>query len=126
MAAKKLFVIASIMACLVAAPPRARCRTSADAPGIPGEALFKLELLSPINTATNKKGDSFDCRVLEPKEFAGAIVSGQVARLKRSGKIEGQSELALTFGLITFPDGAKAQFGAQVVEVYDVAEAGHQ
>ena len=124
---RKMFGIAFTIGCLIASSqPSARGHEIAVPPTIPGGTLFKLDLLSPINTATNQKGDSFDCRVLEPQVFAGAIVSGQIIRLKRSGKVGGQSEMALAFGLITFPDGSKDDFGAQVVEVYDVAGAGSQ
>jgi hypothetical protein len=90
---------------------------------VPGETLFRLDLLSPISTATNQKGDKFDCRVLEPREFAGSIVSGEITKLKHSGKVDGKSEMVLAFGKITLTDGSEQRFGAQVVEVYDLVDA---
>jgi len=93
---------------------------------VPGGALFKLELLSPISTATNQSGDKFDCKVLEPAEFAGAIVSGKIHKVKRARKANGTSEMSLMFGKITLSDGAALNFGAQVKEVYDVSGAADQ
>jgi hypothetical protein len=93
---------------------------------VPEDTLFRLELLSPISTATNQKGDQFSCRVLEPSEFYNAIVSGHIAKIKRSGKVKGKSEIALAFDSITLPDGRKGRFGAQIVEVYDVVGAGNE
>lgn len=43
-----------------------------------------LQLLSPVSTATSRKGDKFTCKILTPAEFAGAIVEGQVRSVKRS------------------------------------------
>ncbi|MEO0248000.1 MAG: hypothetical protein ABIN58_00370 [candidate division WOR-3 bacterium] len=91
---------------------------------IPGDTQFRLELLSPISTASNKKGDQFTCRVLEPSEYANAIVIGHIAKIKRSGNVKGKSEIALAFDSITLPDGHSGRFYAQITEVYDVVGAG--
>lgn len=83
---------------------------------------FKLELLSPLSTATNKKEDTFSCRVLEPNNYAGATVSGRIKSLKSSGKVKGDSKMELEFQQIDLPDGRSAGFNAQVKEVYDVVD----
>ena len=122
----RLLSFVLVVACMVMlVPRRLQCKVIGG-PDVPGETLFRLELLSPISTATNQKGDRFDCRVLDPTEFAGSIVSGQITKLKRSGKAEGKSEMVLAFGMITLPEGTAQRFGAQVVEVYDVTGAGDQ
>jgi len=84
---------------------------------IPSEGLFKLELLSRISTDTNKKGDKFSCRVIEPAEFSNAIVSGEIVKIKASRKVGGSSEISLSFGKIALPDGRITKFGAQAVEI---------
>ena len=89
------------------------------------DLTFLLELLSPVSTATNQKGDSFSCKVLKPDEFAGAIVSGHIRKLKRSGKANKKSEIDLGFDSITLPNGRSGGFNAQVQEVSEVAGAGN-
>lgn len=84
---------------------------------------FKLELLSPLSTATNKKEDTFSCRVLEPIAYAGATVSGRIRSLKGSGKVKGDSKMELEFQRIDLMDGRSGGFNAQVKEVYDVVDA---
>lgn len=91
---------------------------------IPKSMTFMLELLSPIGTANNKKGDNFSCKVLKPDEYAGAIVSGYIKKLKRSGKASGKSEIDLAFDTILFKDRVGG-FNAQVTEIYEVVAAGN-
>jgi hypothetical protein len=92
---------------------------------VPRDLTLILELLSPISTATNQKGDSFSCKVLSPGEYAGATISGHIGKLKRSGKANKKSEMYLDFDAITMIDGRTGGFNAQVVEVYEVAGAGN-
>lgn len=97
-------------------------------PGLPVSPNTKLslELLSPISTATSKKGDKFSCRVLTPAEYAGAIAEGHVRSLKRSGKANKESKIDLAFDRITLPNGRSEDFAATVVEVFDVTNAAEQ
>lgn len=90
---------------------------------VPKDLTFALELLSPLNTETNKKDDKFDCKVLSPIEYAGATVSGHLRKVKRAGKGKGKSEIDLSFDTITLADGRTGQFNAQVKEVNDVSNA---
>ncbi len=87
---------------------------------------FSLELLSPLSTATNQKGDKFSCKVLSPVEYTGAIVGGYIRKAKRSGKAKGKSEMDLGFETISLMDGRTGTFNASVVEVFDVVDAGEQ
>jgi hypothetical protein len=86
--------------------------------------VLKLELLSPISTETNQRGDSFNCRVLEPQALADSLVTGHIANLKRSKKVKGKSEMDLAFDTITLKDGRTGSFNATVEAVYDVVGAG--
>jgi hypothetical protein len=84
-----------------------------------------LELLSPLNTESNRKGDKFSCKVVRPPQLYGSIVSGHISKSKHSGKANGKSELVLDFDTITLTDGRFAQFSAAVKEVYDAVNAGN-
>src|ERR1700704_1870190 len=53
---------------------------------IPPNLKMSVGLLSPLSTATNKKGDKFSCKILTPAEYAGSIVEGHIRNLKGSGK----------------------------------------
>src|SRR5262245_42023017 len=59
---------------------------------VPPNTVFKLELLSSISTASNKKGDEFNCLVVAPREFSGATVEGRITKLKNSGRVGKKSE----------------------------------
>ena len=93
---------------------------------IPANTKVSLQLLSPISTAESKKGDKFNCKVLTPAEFAGAIVEGHVRSVKRSGKADKESKIDLAFDRVTLIDGRTANFSATVIEVFDVINAKDQ
>ncbi len=93
---------------------------------VPRDTVFALQLLSPISTETNKEDDKFDCKVLSPVQYAGAIVSGHLRKVKSAGKGKGKSEIDLAFDTITLTDGRAGKFNAQVKEVNEVANAGNQ
>ncbi|HEV7375108.1 MAG TPA: hypothetical protein VGN95_10355 [Pyrinomonadaceae bacterium] len=93
---------------------------------VPANQKLSLELLSPLSTATNQKGDKFTCKVLSPAEYAGSLVEGHVKKSKRSGKANGKSEMVLGFDTITLADGRIGNFNASVIEVFDVVAAGDQ
>ena len=78
----------------------------------------KLRLETPISTKTNQEGDKFTAFLVEPQEYEGATIEGHVGKIKRAGKLTGQTELALEFDRITFRDGTSAEFHAQVERIY--------
>src|SRR5688572_5885702 len=71
---------------------------------IPAQTKLSLQLLSPVSTATSKTGDKFNCKVLTPVEFAGAVVEGHVRSVKRSGKTDKESKIDLAFDRVTLID----------------------
>ncbi len=93
---------------------------------IPSGTKLSLQLLSPISTASSKKGDKFSCKVLTPAEYAGAIAEGYIRDLKRSGKANKDSRIDLAFRTLTMPDGREAELSATVIEVFEVTNAGDQ
>src|SRR5216684_6532000 len=79
--------------------------TSANASAIPRDTIMRIELLSNLSTDVSKKGERFQARVIEPKEFEGATIEGQVIRVKRPGRVKGTAQLQLSFDQIRLPDG---------------------
>jgi hypothetical protein len=87
---------------------------------IPRDSILLVELESGISTDASQRGDRFQARVVEPREFAGAIVDGRVTRVKRAGKVKGRSELQLEFEAIHLPDGRTTPLKADVIELIDM------
>jgi hypothetical protein len=86
---------------------------------IPRDAILTVELESGLSTDASQRGDRFQARVIEPREFAGAVVEGRITRVKRAGKVKGTAELQLSFESIHM-DNRTSGFNAEVVEVVDM------
>jgi hypothetical protein len=80
---------------------------------------LKIRLQTPIDTKINATGDRFTAVVLDPSEYADAVITGHIAKLNKSGKMSGKTELALAFDSIQLRDGSSARFAAQVERVYE-------
>lgn len=117
----KLVAVACIVLASASASP---CLARQDEVAIDADASFILQLLSPLSTLNNRDGDKFECKVLSPSEYAGAVVSGYVRKVKNAGKGKGKSQIDLAFDRITLADGRAGDFNAQIMEVYDVENVG--
>jgi hypothetical protein len=84
---------------------------------IPQDTNLRVELQTRLSTDATQRGDRFDARVIEPAQFAGAVVTGRVSRVRRPGKVKGAAELQLDIEQVRLPDGRFANLNAQVVEV---------
>ena len=84
---------------------------------IPRDTIMRVELLHNLSTDTSYKGDPFQARVIEPKDYEGAIIEGHVELIKRPGKAKGTAQMQLSFDRIRLPNGSTSKFGAQVIEV---------
>lgn len=121
---RRPITLSAVLFMLIALSPK-EGNSQSDSVWMPKETLFTLELLSPISTDTNQKGDRFNCKVLSPSEFRNAIVAGEISKIKGSGKASGKSEIALVFKTISLPNGREGSFAAQIKEVYDVSNTGN-
>lgn len=86
---------------------------------IPGNTILLVELESSLSTDATQRGDRFQARVIEPREFAGALIDGRVTRVNRAGKVKGTAELQLAFEAIHMTDGRTSGFNAEVVEIVE-------
>jgi len=84
---------------------------------IPRDTIMRIELLSNLATDASQKGDHFQARVLEPKEYEGATIEGRVVSVKRAGRARSTAQLQLAFDEIRFTDGRASKMSAQVIEV---------
>jgi hypothetical protein len=69
---------------------------------IPADTALRIRLTTSLSSKTNNEGDRFTARVFEPPAYEGATVEGYIARIERSGKMTGHTEMALDFDTITF------------------------
>ena len=79
---------------------------------------MKIRLQDTIDTKESKDGDRFTAIVLTPNKYADATIEGHIAKIDKSGKVTGKTELALAFDRIRLTNGQTATMGAQVVKVY--------
>ena len=84
------------------------------------DTILLVELESSLSTDASQRGDRFQARVIDPREFSGATVEGRITRVKRAGKVKGTAELQLSFETIHMPDGRSTGFNAVVVELIDM------
>lgn len=84
---------------------------------IPRNTILALELLTPVSTDASQRGDRIQAKVIEPAQFAGYIVEGRVAQVRRPGKVKGVAELQLAFDQIRSSDGRTATLHAELIEV---------
>jgi hypothetical protein len=79
---------------------------------------MKIRLNDQISTKTNREGDRFTAVVLDPSDYADAVIEGHIAKLTKSGKATGKTEMALAFDTIRLRDGRTGRMAAQVEKVY--------
>ena len=87
---------------------------------IPRNTILALELLTPVSTDASVRGDRIQARVFEPAQYAGYIVEGRVAQVKRPGKVKGVAELQLAFDQIRSNDNRTATLHAELIEISPV------
>jgi hypothetical protein len=90
---------------------------------VPSNVVLTVELTNRLSTDVSQRGDRFEARVVEPQEFAGAVVSGRLADVQRPAKAKGRALLQLDFDQIRMPSGSGWEpFSAQVTEVLQMTE----
>jgi hypothetical protein len=98
--------------------PQTQPQSQSAGPGaIPRDTIMRVELLSNLSTDASQKGDHFQARVLEPKEYDGATIDGRVVSVKRPGRARSTAQLQLSFDEIRLTDGRSSKMSAQVIEV---------
>lgn len=84
---------------------------------IPRDAVLTVELENSLSSDDSQRGDRFQARVVEPREYAGALIDGRVTRVQKAGKVKGTAQLQLSFDQIKLPDGRATNLHAEVIEV---------
>jgi hypothetical protein len=90
---------------------------------IPRDTVMRVELMTNLSTDASQRGDRFQARVMEPKEYEGATIDGRVTEVKRPGKAKGSAHLQLAFEHIQMPDGRSSNMSGQVIEVIPMSSS---
>jgi hypothetical protein len=85
---------------------------------IPRGTEMKVRLENEIDTKESKDGDRFKATVLTPSTYADATIEGHIAKIDKSGKLKGKTELSLAFDTIRLKNGQTIPMAAQVEKVY--------
>jgi len=85
---------------------------------VPNGTEMRLRLSSSLSTKTNHQGDRFTATVLSPNAYESATVEGHIAKIDRSGKLTGRTEMALDFDTITTRDGRTGPLHGQIEKIY--------
>jgi hypothetical protein len=93
---------------------------------IPRNTILALELLTPVSTDASQRGDRLQAKVFEPAQYAGYIVEGRVAEVRRPGKVKGVAQLQLAFDQIRSPDNRSATLHAELVEISPIGSSDPQ
>ena len=92
--------------------------TYTDTKVIPLGTNLRLLLNRGISSKTARVGDRFTADVVNPSRYEG-VVSGHVSSIKKSGRVEGRTSMALSFDSIQLRDGRKATMHGQLIRLYD-------
>jgi hypothetical protein len=93
--------------------------------------VFETKTLSPLSASGNKKGDRFTLQVLQPDNYKGAMIEGEIANAKAAGRVSGKSELLFRFDKLTLASGQVIPITADLQSVRNsqgnenVDEEGH-
>jgi uncharacterized protein YcfJ len=77
---------------------------------------MRIRLDTALSTKTNVEGDRFTASVVEPRTYEGATLQGHIAKLNRSGRMTGRTEMSLDFDTITI-NGRTSPFYGQISKV---------
>jgi hypothetical protein len=96
--------------------------TYTDTKVVPMGTNLRLRLNSGLSSKTARVGDRFTADVVSPSRYEG-VVSGHVSSVRKSGRVEGRTSMALSFDSIHLRDGRKATMHGQLIRLYDGASS---
>ncbi len=81
-----------------------------------------IRLRDSISSEKNRVGDRFTATVVSPGQFNGAVLTGHIASIKKSGSFKGRTSMNLAFDSIRYSDGVSTTYRGEVVKVYESEE----
>lgn len=84
---------------------------------VPNGTNFVIRLNETISSKHSKVGDRFTAAVISPRAYRGAVITGYLSHLDKSGRLKGKTEMGLRFDHIQLRDGRRARFDSELLEV---------
>ena len=85
---------------------------------IPSDTALRIRLDDTLTSVDSKVGDPFSATVVDQGEYQNARVYGHVAQIDMSGRVKGNTSMALRFDRLVMLDGRRAPIHAEIVELY--------
>ena len=92
--------------------------TYTDTKVIPVGTNLKMRINRELSSKDARAGDRFTADVLSPSRYEGAVVAGHVSSIRKSGRVEGRTSMALSFDSIKLADGRRATMHGQLIRLY--------
>jgi len=92
--------------------------TYTDTKVIPVGTNLRLRINRELSSKTARVGDRFTADVVNPSRYEG-VVAGHISSVRKSGRVEGRTSMALSFDSIHLRDGRKATMHGQLIRLYD-------
>lgn len=86
---------------------------------VPDGVVITGILETAIDTKVSQNNDRFRLTVQTPDQFRGAVVSGHISQIERSGQVSGRSNVTFNFERIVMRDGRTFDFAGTLVGVKD-------
>lgn len=109
-------VIFLAFAMVVMSIPMAAASSSQSA-SVPAGTRLLIRLNQTISSKASRIDDRFTARVIYPRLYQGAVVSGHVSHLEKSGRLDGKTELGLEVDSIRLRNGQKVWLDAELLEI---------
>lgn len=85
---------------------------------VPVGTDLKIRLNDTLSSKTARVGDQFTATVIDPAKYSEAKVTGHVASIFKSGKVNGKTTMNLAFNSIETTDALKGRLRGYVTHVY--------
>jgi hypothetical protein len=85
---------------------------------VPNNIALRIRLDDTLTSVDSRVGDPFSATVVDQGEYQNARVYGHIAEIQVSGKVKGNTTMALRFDRLVMPDGRRAPIHAEIVELY--------
>jgi len=98
-------------------PPVATTRTGDFI--VPNGTILVAQLENNIDTKVSQNNDRFKMTVQSPLDYRGAVITGHVTGVGRSGRVSGNSNITFNFDTITLRDGKTYDFAGFLQSIKD-------
>lgn len=96
-----------------------RTRRPATTTIVPAGTGLRIRLNNNLSSKDSRVGDRFTATVVSPSRYEEATVTGHISSIKKSGRVQGRTSMALAFDSIQLVSGRKGALRGEVIRVYE-------